>query len=420
MVDTLAQWEYVDNVKVTLKDGEVVYCDIAEWIYDDPEELVLMPNEKTTNSWLVNRAVGNTVDITEIDTIEKLNGHSNSFLEKERIIKEVHCLSFDDVKEIFIEIEDYDSYDDKLRITRKRISYARNHINDEKIVFKWFHENTSSDYIDKFENVFKAFKKGFRNNPDGIKNGFCSALLVLNNGKKYELVSMRDGFETLLIEARKMFPSYNLYSPYYDVKQNTEYVPTTKTVEDQMINESEEFKKEMEKLRASGKNLCAFVSFYPNGGGKIYTYLVDAYFEGGHWYLEDKKQEVYVMEFGELADDELPVPKDKMKHLRWEQDSVIKSPPIKKVWAYDKTLSRSDSMEVLDKAKDYLDKKYPTFRCEMSAESGGDAAVYTYTKDDKIIRLINDCFVDANWIEANFELDTEEMIQKGIIIIYEK
>ena len=65
---------------------------------------------------------------------------------------------------------------------------------------------------------------------------------------------------------------------------------------------------------------CAFVSFYKNGGGKTYTYLVDAYYNGGRWFVEDTDKEVFVMEFGELADDELPVSKDKMKHLRWNAD----------------------------------------------------------------------------------------------------
>ncbi len=89
---------------------------------------------------------------------------------------------------------------------------------------------------------------------------------------------------------------------------------------DKILNESDEFKNEMESIKASGKNLCAFVSFYKDGGGKTYTYLVDAYYHGGHWYLEDRDQEVYIMEFGELSDDELPVSKDKMKHLRWTAD----------------------------------------------------------------------------------------------------
>ena len=101
------------------------------------------------------------------------------------------------------------------------------------------------------------------------------------------------------------------------VKNNSVVIETD---ESQSVNESDEFKRQMEELKLSSKNLCAFVSFYPNGGGKIYTYLVDAYYHGGHWYLEDRNQEVFVMEFGELADDELPVPKDKMKHLRWEND----------------------------------------------------------------------------------------------------
>ena len=73
MVETLALWDYKKNVKITLKNGEIVYCDTADWIDDDPEGLCLMPNKKTTNDWLIGRIfMGMSVDITEIEAIEQL------------------------------------------------------------------------------------------------------------------------------------------------------------------------------------------------------------------------------------------------------------------------------------------------------------------------------------------------------------
>ena len=73
MVETLGKWEYTKNTKITLLSGEIVFCDIAEWIDDDPEELLVVPNEKTTNEWLIERGeFGVTLESTEIEKIEEL------------------------------------------------------------------------------------------------------------------------------------------------------------------------------------------------------------------------------------------------------------------------------------------------------------------------------------------------------------
>lgn len=73
MVEALGKWEYTKNTKITLTNGEVVFCDIAEWIDDEPEEILVVPNEKTTNEWLLERGeFGATLDSTEIENIEEL------------------------------------------------------------------------------------------------------------------------------------------------------------------------------------------------------------------------------------------------------------------------------------------------------------------------------------------------------------
>ena len=73
MIETLGKWEYIKNVKITLTSCEVVYCDVAVWIDDDPEEILVVPNEKTINKWLVERGeFGITLDAPEIESIEEL------------------------------------------------------------------------------------------------------------------------------------------------------------------------------------------------------------------------------------------------------------------------------------------------------------------------------------------------------------
>ena len=72
MVETLAKWEFEENVKITLKTGEIVYCDIEEWVDDEPEFVSIVANSKTTNEWLLDRLnIGSTLNINEIDKLEK-------------------------------------------------------------------------------------------------------------------------------------------------------------------------------------------------------------------------------------------------------------------------------------------------------------------------------------------------------------
>lgn len=71
----------------------------------------------------------------------------------------------------------------------------------------------------------------------------------------------------------------------------------------------------------------------------------------------------------------------------------------------DVTLCQTDSLPIFEKAKAYLDKKFPSFSCKETIESGGDASVFTYSKGEKQIRLVIHCFVDAVWIESNFDFE---------------
>ena len=71
----------------------------------------------------------------------------------------------------------------------------------------------------------------------------------------------------------------------------------------------------------------------------------------------------------------------------------------------DVTISKTADSKVLHKAINYLDNKFPTYKKSIEAENGGDAYVVVYKKDNKIIRLVNDTFVDANWIESNFDFE---------------
>ena len=71
----------------------------------------------------------------------------------------------------------------------------------------------------------------------------------------------------------------------------------------------------------------------------------------------------------------------------------------------DVTLSQTDSLPIFKKAKKYLDEKFPSFSCRYEIESGGDASVYIYSNKDKQIRLVIHCFVDAVWIESNFDFE---------------
>ena len=71
----------------------------------------------------------------------------------------------------------------------------------------------------------------------------------------------------------------------------------------------------------------------------------------------------------------------------------------------DVTISKKADMNIYDKAKKYLDNKFPDFNVSLEAENGGDASVYVYKKDKKTIRLVNDCFIDAIWIESNFDFE---------------
>ena len=71
----------------------------------------------------------------------------------------------------------------------------------------------------------------------------------------------------------------------------------------------------------------------------------------------------------------------------------------------DKVLSKNDSLVVFEKAVSYIDKKFPDFKKKLVPENGGDASVYVYTKGDKEIRIINDCFIDINKIESNFDFE---------------
>ena len=192
---------------------------------------------------------------------------------------------------------------------------------------------------------------------------------------------------------------------------------------DKVLNESEEFKDEMEKLKASGKNLCAFVSFYPEGGGKTYTYLVDAYYHGGRWFVEDTDKEVFVMEFGELTNDELPVPKDKMKHLRWEENdnSVVSEKTSnnksKKEFPFYKLVWKEGLNDAFERAEIYLDIKFPDFKKNLTPDILGDFYYYEYKKDEKTFRLCMDVWPNnAVWIESNFEFDTPDFVNEKIYV----
>ena len=70
-----------------------------------------------------------------------------------------------------------------------------------------------------------------------------------------------------------------------------------------------------------------------------------------------------------------------------------------------KVISKNDSQIIFDKVVAYIDNKFPDFTKKLIAENGGDAAVYVYTKGDKKIRVINDCFIDINKIESNFDFE---------------
>lgn len=70
-----------------------------------------------------------------------------------------------------------------------------------------------------------------------------------------------------------------------------------------------------------------------------------------------------------------------------------------------KILSKNDSLIIFEKAVSYIDSKFPDFAKKLVPENGGDASVYVYTKGDKEIRVINDCFIDINKIESNFDFE---------------
>lgn len=70
-----------------------------------------------------------------------------------------------------------------------------------------------------------------------------------------------------------------------------------------------------------------------------------------------------------------------------------------------KVISKNDSQVIFDKAISYIDNEFPDFEKKLVPENGGDAAVYVYTKGNKEIRVINDCFIDINKIESNFEFE---------------
>lgn len=68
-------------------------------------------------------------------------------------------------------------------------------------------------------------------------------------------------------------------------------------------------------------------------------------------------------------------------------------------------ISKNDSLEIYEKAEAYLNKTFSNFTKSSHGENGGDAYVITYKSGDKEIRLINDCFIDVNVIEANFDFE---------------
>ena len=376
MIDTLAKWEYTKNVKVTLKNGEIVYCDLEDWIDDDPEGISIMPNSKTTNDWLIGRIIlGSGLDITEIENIEKLSDNDYKNMKVNNMpriyckgtIKDVIEYEYDGELEHVHGVKLLENY--KIKINAP---YAKLLIDEipEKIyayfVFpQVYDEEDYNDFIVWIPQLFSDYYSLFCCYEDEIKyfikylkeldvdkisddeeyedldyftrlhiNGNENNELELDmhsgagQGTNYilfgnvKLSSLKKLGNDLEKAYKKVISNSNPSNNNVSVKKGEVVIlPESSSVDvDRILNESEEFKNEMERIKATGKNLCAFVSFYKNGGGKTYTYLVDAYYHGGRWFVEDTDKEVFVMEFGELADDELPVSKDKMKHLRWNAD----------------------------------------------------------------------------------------------------
>ena len=376
MIDTLAKWEYTKNVKVTLKNGEIVYCDLEDWIDDDPEGISIMPNSKTTNDWLIGRIIlGSGLDITEIENIEKLSDNDYKNMKVNNMpriyckgtIKDVIEYEYDGELEHVHGVKLLENY--KIKINAP---YAKLLIDEipEKIyayfVFpQVYDEEDYNDFIVWIPQLFSDYYSLFCCYEDEIKyfikylkeldvdkisddeeyedldyftrlhiNGNENNELELDmhsgdgQGTNYilfgnvKLSSLKKLGNDLENAYKKAISNSNPSNNNVSVKKGEVVIlPESSSVDvDRILNESEEFKNEMERIKATGKNLCAFVSFYKNGGGKTYTYLVDAYYHGGRWFVEDTDKEVFVMEFGELADDELPVSKDKMKHLRWNAD----------------------------------------------------------------------------------------------------
>lgn len=66
-------------------------------------------------------------------------------------------------------------------------------------------------------------------------------------------------------------------------------------------------------------------------------------------------------------------------------------------------VSKNDSLEIFDKLVAYLDKKFPDYSKRLDIEN--DAAVYVYEKGNNKIKAINDCFIDVNKVESNFDFE---------------
>ena len=72
---------------------------------------------------------------------------------------------------------------------------------------------------------------------------------------------------------------------------------------------------------------------------------------------------------------------------------------------YEYTIFAESSLENLKKVCEMVEKDYPIVNKKVYFANGGDSTVVEYSVDDYIIKVIDNCFVDAIWIESTIELN---------------
>ena len=72
---------------------------------------------------------------------------------------------------------------------------------------------------------------------------------------------------------------------------------------------------------------------------------------------------------------------------------------------YEYMIYPESSLENLNKACQMVEKDFPKASKKTYFADGGDSTIVEYKTDRNSIKVIDNCFVDAVWIESTIELN---------------